>query len=300
MKKKSKFSVVVLHFNDYDLTEKYISNLKALNWPVTHQFIIVDNASPDNSGEKLKAYFINDEDVTVIINETNMGFAKGNNVGICYAYDELDSDIIVVSNNDIKIEDLDLPQKIIDLYNNSDAAVFGPDIFSLSKEIHQSPIRQSMLSKKQLYFNIIKMSITLFALHIVKMTNTYDAISKIKVMIGKKPGVEGSKYNEKQHNVVIHGAFFVLTDRYMTEYPSGLYDKTFLYMEEDILSYQCYKKGLNIVYDPDIKIIHFDGYSTLKRVGNKCNKYMFELKETIKSCKILLDLMEQSNFLMSK
>ena len=93
----------------------------------------------------------------------------------------------------------------------------------------------------------------------------------------------------------MQGAFFVLSKLYDEYYPDGLYDGTFLFMEEDILAFRCRKKGLKILYTPELKVIHLDGYSTLKQKKNRCNKYIFELKETRKSCIIMLEMMQNEN-----
>lgn len=61
--------------------------------------VIVDNSSPNNSGNKIKNLFLDCSNIKVIINDENKGFARGNNVGYKYAK-EHGADFIIQVNND--------------------------------------------------------------------------------------------------------------------------------------------------------------------------------------------------------
>lgn len=285
-------SVVILHYNNSEMTINYINNLKKLNWGILEKhFIVVDNCSPDYSGKYLFDIYKNSDDVTVILNSVNMGFAKGNNLGIKYAANQLMSELIIVSNNDIYIEDIDFPQKLWNIYQNSSAAVIGPDIYSLNKKIHQSPIRKNYLNEKQLKEQLIHIDHMLKKIHIIDFFHLYNFISRVKRLFGMRPGKEGVAYNIEQCNVVLQGAFFVLSRQYMESYTDGLYNGTFLYMEEDILAYRCKIKNLKTLYTPKLKVFHYDGYSTNNCLKGRCAKYIFELEETRKSCGVMLKLL---------
>ena len=80
--------IVILHYNDAQMTESYIRNLNNLSWEdLRGHIIVVDNASPDGSGVLLKSKYADSKNVTVLINERNEGFARGNNVGIRYCHE---------------------------------------------------------------------------------------------------------------------------------------------------------------------------------------------------------------------
>lgn len=289
-------AIVILHYNDFDMTKNYIENLRTLNWEnITHKFIVVDNASPDGSGSKLYDEYYLSEDVEVLLVEKNLGFAKGNNVGILYARKELNSELIVVSNNDVEIKTKLFPEKIMEIYEASDFAVYGPDIYSLSRKIHQNPFRENPLNKMEVRAKIKKIDRTLFILRILDKLKVYNFLRKLKSFLPKgKQSIVG-EYSKKKENYVLHGSFFVLSEKYFEKYSDGLYDGTFLYMEEDILAYRCKKKKLKLVYDPLIAVIHFDGVSSLNESGDKCKKYIRELVETKKSCIVYLNYMSETS-----
>ena len=75
------FSFVILHYISItDTIECIESILKNINY-LKYYIIVVDNGSKNNSGNILKEKYKNNSNVKVILNENNLGFARGNNVG---------------------------------------------------------------------------------------------------------------------------------------------------------------------------------------------------------------------------
>lgn len=285
-------SVVILHYNDFAMTQAYIDNLKKQNWGgISHHFLIVDNASPDGSGKRLEEAYAGDPDTVVLLSETNHGFAKGNNLGIQFAASHFQSDMVVVSNNDIVIEDSEFMQKLAAVYLQEKFDVLGPDIFSTRKNIHQNPLRSRYLSTKELLDKIDEIDRTLWKLKIIDKLGVYDLISRIKKLVGKSHR-DVPHFGAAKEGVVLHCAFFVLAEGYLKVYPDGLYPGTFLYMEEDALNYRAHRQNLKSLYDPSLSVLHLDGVSTLKSSGNRCKKYIFELEQTKLSCQSVLAYME--------
>ena len=291
---KNKIAVVILHYNDFKMTKEYIDSLKKLEWNnIEHKFIIVDNCSPDNSGKNLFEFYQSDEEVKIILLEKNIGFARGKNIGILYARQQLNYNLIVVSNNDIAIKSEIFPQKLIEEYENSGFAVYGPDIYSLSKTMHQSPMRKDPMNLEQVQKQIEKIDRILPILKILDKLKIYDFLKKIKGILSSDKENQNKEYLTRHEDYVLHGSFFVLSELYLNEYPEGLFDKTFLYMEEDILAFRCKLKNLKTIYDPTLKIIHYDGVSSLKISGNRCKKFIREMTETRKSCVEYMNYMKE-------
>lgn len=277
-------SIVILHFNNAEMTSSYIGNIQKLNWiNINYQIIIVDNASPDKSGCILAEKYESAPNIEIIQSKENKGFARGNNLGINLALTKYDSDLIIVSNSDIIIDDYDLPQKLVSIYNRTAFDVYGPDIYSINRNYHQNPVRERYLEINDLHKKINNINKTLRLLHIIDMLKLYDFLSYIKRKI-HPADTDAHNYDKYQEGVVLQGAFFVLTKRYLSVYPDGLYPNTFLYMEEDILNYRTVKKGLKSVYDPNISVKHIDGASTRMQAGSRCKKYINGLIQTKDSC----------------
>lgn len=74
-----KLSIVILNWNNKALLEKCLFSLQKHIPTTTHEIIVVDNASNDGSPTMVRSTFPN---VRLIVNPKNLGYAKGNNIGI--------------------------------------------------------------------------------------------------------------------------------------------------------------------------------------------------------------------------
>ncbi len=73
-----KTSIIILTYNELELTKKCLASIERYTDKDKIELIIVDNGSSDGTRE----YISNLPDVKVILNEKNLGFAKGCNQGI--------------------------------------------------------------------------------------------------------------------------------------------------------------------------------------------------------------------------
>jgi len=92
-----KLSIIILNHNSGDLLKSCIESVFADDIPFSFEVIIPDNASTDNSLEKVKEQW--GSRLHIINNPRNAGFAYGSNIGIQFASGEyiclLNPDIIV-------------------------------------------------------------------------------------------------------------------------------------------------------------------------------------------------------------
>ena len=101
--------------------------------------VIADNASPNDSYQKLCAYYADDPRVHLLRNDTNAGYAAGINLGYRYARDHFACDFIVCMNNDMEIVQRDFIDRIRTAREETGFYVLGPDIWSTSARKHQNP-----------------------------------------------------------------------------------------------------------------------------------------------------------------
>ena len=101
------YAFVVLHYGDAAVTMEAIESIRSLERG-EHKVsvIVVDNASPNGTGEQVKKQIESLPDFYYIHNEENLGFARGNNVGFKYAKNELKADFIVLMNKKYLIQRL--------------------------------------------------------------------------------------------------------------------------------------------------------------------------------------------------
>lgn len=96
-KDKPKVSIVVVTYNNLELTKDCLTSMEKFNNYPNCEIIIVDNLSQkDKTREFLVEYEKHHKNVKVILNDINGGFSYGNNIGI----KEATGDYVILLNND--------------------------------------------------------------------------------------------------------------------------------------------------------------------------------------------------------
>jgi GT2 family glycosyltransferase len=76
-------SVIIVGYNGENYLKNAFDSLLNLDFPLDlYEIIYVDNKSSDNSLSIAKKYAANHDNIIIIANDKNIGFAAGNNVGI--------------------------------------------------------------------------------------------------------------------------------------------------------------------------------------------------------------------------
>jgi GT2 family glycosyltransferase len=96
MEGKGLISVVVLNWNGMTVLDRCLGSLEHQTYS-SLEIIVVDNASTDGSAEWVRAKFPN---VRLIVNERNLGFGGGNNIGIR----AVSGRYIMMLNNDTRLD----------------------------------------------------------------------------------------------------------------------------------------------------------------------------------------------------
>ncbi len=96
-----KTAVIILNWNGKKYLPDCLSSLEKQDYPKNdREFILVDNASTDDSVTYAEENF---PEITIIKNDKNYGFDKGNNIGMKYALDK-GCEYIVLLNQDTSVE----------------------------------------------------------------------------------------------------------------------------------------------------------------------------------------------------
>ena len=116
-------SVIILSYGDPDLTINATYSLfdRGLHYP-NMEIIIVDNNSKDEDLRKIKKFCKPYKNIKIIENEQNLGFAKGNNIGI----KQSNGEYILLLNNDTYVAPGAIFSMINQLKNNKKIGVVGP------------------------------------------------------------------------------------------------------------------------------------------------------------------------------
>ena len=273
------FGYVILHYQSIEITKKCVDKL--LMFSKDNPIIIVDNCSPNGSGKQLEKMYSKCINITVIINEENQGFAKGNNLGYQYIKRKYSLNYVVVMNNDIMIEDNDFAVIIEQFMEKNEVDVCGPDMVTL-KGNHQNPLQLKPYTSKYLQRRVRadKIKVLLLRTRLFwKLYENYKKTNKIPIRT-KQPTV---------FDCILHGSCIIYGPEYIKREQNAFLPITYMYNEEAILYDYLVHKGYKTGYCSDVTILHMEGVSTSERMDNKKKKVIFRFKNNIKSIEAQLE-----------
>lgn len=277
-----KTGYIVLHYQAFKETCSCVETL--LNISAEEDIIIiVDNHSPDNSGELLYQKFLNTANVRIILNQENMGFAQGNNIGYALAKHKYNCDFIILLNNDTLILQEDFRDKMLAAYETHHFAVMGPKILCADGTVNpcspQTPVHTS-LRRAQLG------RISNWIRYLLSICNLDLWVEQI---LDKRTQTKLYQTDQYQENIQIAGCCIIFSRAYIDKF-EGLNPGTFMYLEEIILYMRAYRAGLKIVYDPALEIVHLEDAATLATFQGKTGKSRrFKYRCQMHSFKVLLE-----------
>jgi len=234
-------SIIIVNYNTRDLTLQCLKSVYSITNGLTFEVIVVDNASKDDSVDRIKQLF---PQTILIQSDKNLGFGCANNLGYQSSKGEfiflLNSDTILI-NNAIKI----LWQF---LKNHDDIAIVGGQLYA-----------KDGLTKVHSYsciFPSIFMEIDQLLSH--RLTAIID---KNRQKRGIKDGFFNVAY--------VTGADMMLRRSDIEKL--GFFDPTFfLYFEETELAYRYYVNGKISAFVSESKIIHLEGGSfSISKIRSK-------------------------------
>ena len=260
-------AVIILNWNGWKDTIECLESLHQINY-LNYNVIVVDNASSDDSLKKIRQYCkgeieiesaffkyskrnkpleiiehtieesedieCNSTGMTLIKSDLNYGFAEGNNIGIRHALNTLNSDYILLLNNDTVVD-----------------ANFLEELIKVS----QSCDNIGFVSPKTYYYDFNnKRDVINFAggsLNMIKGQSQSIGVDE----------VDNGQYDEIRTVEYGEGSCLLVKREVLEKI--GLFDtKYFAYWEEADLCIRGYKAGYKSVYVPKAKIWHKVSAST--------------------------------------
>ncbi len=230
-------SVIILNYNvRYFLEQCILSVQKALGG-IDGEIIVVDNASTDDSCEMMKAKFPN---IKLIENATNLGFPKGNNIGVAQAKGEyiciLNPDTVVAEDTFVKILNSQLPTL------NSQLGIIGCKLIDgtgnfLPESKRGVPTPWVAFTK---IFGLYKIS-NYFGKYYAQHLSDNES-GKVDILVGA----------------------FMLMKRELYLKVGGFDENCFMYSDDIDLSYLVLKTGKSNYYFHETSVIHYKGESTVR------------------------------------
>ena len=120
-------SIIILCYNGLGYTRQCLKSIEDCT-PEPHEIILVDNGSTDGTPDFLRQYAEEHENVVLVMNDSNRGYAAGNNQGIKVAQ----GDYVVLLNNDVVVTHGWLGRMIGHLEGSGEIGMVGPVTNSVS------------------------------------------------------------------------------------------------------------------------------------------------------------------------
>ncbi len=281
----NKIIFLILHYYVIEETQKCVKSIQKNMSNKEYEIVIVDNASTNETGKMLQQMYSGNERIHVIINEENLGFARGNNVGFKFAKEQLNAKFIVMLNNDTKILQSNFSNLIEDEYEKSKFAVLGPKIILKDNSINK--IYTKMPSIEEIRKRIRNMKIKYFLIY-MHLEKVIKIIKELKKILKKEEATMEQNVNERQKNIILQGCCLIFSPKYIEKF-DGIDDRTFLFCEEELLFIRLMKNKMISIYNPNIEIYHAEDAATNAITKSNRNKELFVYRNLINSNKILLE-----------
>lgn len=250
--------ITILNYNESNYTLELVEQLKNQTFQ-NFETVVVDNAS--NAKEK-KILSQLPQDVTVLYSDENLGYARGNNIGLKYK-GVAEPDFHLVLNNDLIIEDPEFILKMVEgIQTNRNVVASSPlvDTLSTGKQLHEQIQVRRILPPSAMF----KLSTPIFTPFINKLTDHFLYRDQMPYL------------NKYLFCDSINGAAFMINNQFLQE-NNYLDEGTFLYFEELILGRQIINQNKTCLLNGFTSVKHLQGVST-KSSGKKINTKMERFK----------------------
>ena len=242
----AKIGIVILNYKTYLDTERLVKKITSEECNHNLFIQVVDNASPNESYEYLSRN-LRQENVNVYLNDSNSGFAKGNNVGL-RLLKTFNPEYVLILNNDIYFDN-SLFAKLIKTYES----INGCGIIA--------PIQKLPNGKNERFYSLdmptFGMDLRSYTLFLSRKKNYWEY-------------KENTQYSNIQETPIIPGCFIFID--YKLFESIGFFDEsTFLFCEERFLAKKLYDIGKKNYILLDCSYIH-DHSKTIKQEVSNLNQ----------------------------
>lgn len=225
-------SVVTVNYKVAELVDELIASVPQAAQDLSFEIIVVDNASGDGSVERLRQKH---PEVQVIASEVNLGFGRGNNLGV----DHAQGAFLALVNPDVVLAPGSLSTLVAFLRERPQVGLVGPRIELPDGTTQSLPL---------------------------KVPDGWDAVmsvvpggSRLARLLAKAPSHE-----RPQRCGVVHGSCWVFRrEAYLAA--GGMPSNIFMYGEELIMGHRLKEAGYEVWYNPVVHVLHQDDASADKR-----------------------------------
>jgi GT2 family glycosyltransferase len=240
-----KIGYICTNYNNSALSREAVCSLRRERGS-EFSIVVVDNNSDRENVEELRTLEREFEDVELILNQNNVGYFKGLNLGLRHLRaTQPDIEIMVVGNNDLIFPN-DFAETIARNLNTlMERAVVSPDILTLDG-VHQNPHVVSEIGRfRELIYD-------LYYANYYLATGIQKVAQLTRGFTGRP---DQTCHGVAQEIYQGYGACYLLGPVFFRHFQE-LWAPTFMMHEEYFLSKQLSDQGMRVYYEPDIKVLH--------------------------------------------
>jgi GT2 family glycosyltransferase len=241
-----KISIVIVTYNSSSSIEETLKSIVLSKTNIDYEVIVVDNNSSDNTKNIVKNYEKEYKNIRLLALESNIGFSKANNRGAQVSCGEF----ILILNPDVIIVDYTLDQILTEFHKHNDIGIYACKLLNVDRSLQYTCRR--FLGFFEFLFS--RTPIKRF------MASRYINKSKSKYLME-----DYDHENPIEVDWVI-GAFMLIDSRIYSQI-GGFDERYFLYFEDMDLCYKMKIRGLRVIYDPKISLIHIYSQDSTKKFG---------------------------------
>ena len=231
-----KLSVVILNYNVRFFLEQCVKSVCKATKDIDAEIIVVDNNSSDDSCKMMRERYPN---VILIENNENLGFPKGNNIGVAASKGEY---ICILNPDTVVAED-----------------TFDKVLAFAEKQDHLGIVGVKLIDGTGRFLPESKRGVPTPFVACTKILGLYKLFPK---NLGKYYASHVGIDQTGKVDILV-GAFMVMKkDTYLEV--GGFDEKCFMYSDDIDLSYMILKTGRQNFYFAETSVIHYKGESTIK------------------------------------
>ena len=231
-------SVIILNYNVRFFLEQCVASVQEALTNIDSEIIVVDNNSSDDSCEMIKMRFPN---VNLIVNNSNLGFPKGNNIGVAAA----NGDYICILNPDTVVA----------------ADTFEKILAFAEKQKNLGIVGCKLIDGSGNFLPESKRGIPTPFVALTKIFGLYKLFPNWRLF--NRYYAQHLSENETGKVAILVGAFMIMKRDLYNEI-GGFDENCFMYSDDIDLSYMALKSGKLNYYFHETSVIHYKGESTVK------------------------------------
>ena len=229
-------SIIIVNWNSVAYTLACLESIRATTRGLRYEIIVVDNASPDDSVEKLKLL----SDIRLVVADQNLGFACANNLGYQYS----SGAVLLFLNPDTCVQKGAINRMYEVLLSYADTGIVGCRLLNSDLSLQTSCVLPFPTILNQ-FTDVEALKLRFRSVRLWGMSALFRKDTHMEAV----EAVSGAC-------LMIRRGLFECVGRFNSDY--------FMYCEDVDLCYKVARAGYQTVYAADASVIHHGGQSSKK------------------------------------